>query len=189
MKGRARGVLCVGRVYCDAILSGLPRLPSSGTEIFADGLQLRAGGGAFTTAAYLSALGRPAYLAAALPAAPFDQIVLSDIAAAGVDASACVPAPPGSEPQLTVALVGAGDRAFVTRRCGPASPAIAPMATPANAPRSIPLPALVVGAWVCGGGAVVSSGAVGSKPDCSLAQVRHSPSSFFCCSADWPLAG
>ena len=44
---------------------------------------------------------------------------------AGLDLDLCVPLPAGHEPQLTVALVGEGDRAFVTRRTGPAFPPLA----------------------------------------------------------------
>lgn len=119
---RQGAVLCVGRVYCDVVFTGLARLPTPGTEIFADGLQLRAGGGAFTTAAYLAALGERASLATFLPAPPFDKLVAADIAAAGIENSACRPAVSAADPQLTCALVGAGDRAFITRRSGPATP-------------------------------------------------------------------
>ncbi len=116
------GILCLGRVYCDVILSGLTRMPTAGTEIFANGAELHAGGGAFITAAYLTALGRQASLSAWLPAAPFDVIVTEDIVEAQIDSSACKPAPRGAEPQLTVALVDPSDRAFVTRRSGAAVP-------------------------------------------------------------------
>ncbi len=116
------GVLCVGRVYCDLVLTGLPRMPSPGTEIYAEGLRLCAGGGAFNTAAYLAALGRSAHLAAILPAPPFDGIVRAAIGQAGLGADLCVAAPAEADAQVTVALVGAGDRAFVSRRSGPAAP-------------------------------------------------------------------
>ncbi|WP_116597761.1 carbohydrate kinase family protein [Primorskyibacter marinus] len=115
-------VICAGRLYCDLIFTGVPRLPSLGTEIYAAGLGLHAGGGAFITAAHFGALGRRAALAATLPGAPFDTIVSGDLAHAGLDLSLCRAAPDGNDPQITVVLTGAEDRAFVTRRSGPALP-------------------------------------------------------------------
>lgn len=116
------GVLCVGRLYCDLIFTGMPRLPSYGTEVFADGFGVHVGGGAFITAAHLAALGQPASLATLLPNAPFSELVLPGLHAAGVDLGLSHPMPAGTEPQVTVALAGTGDRAFVTRRSGPAFP-------------------------------------------------------------------
>ncbi|HSF64293.1 MAG TPA: PfkB family carbohydrate kinase [Paracoccaceae bacterium] len=98
-------------------------MPVPGTEVYADGLTLAAGGGAYITAAWLVALGQPAALAAHWPAAPFDAAIMAQVTAAGVDAAACVAAPSGADPQVTLALVTGGDRAFVTRRAGPAVPA------------------------------------------------------------------
>jgi len=115
-------VLCAGRVYCDVIFQGLPRFPTLGTEVFAEGLALRAGGGAAITAAHLAALGRGAHLAAILPAAPFGVPVRDQLTAAGVDLTHARLAAPGTDPQITVAIPGQGDRAFVTRRSGAACP-------------------------------------------------------------------
>ncbi|MFQ6553542.1 carbohydrate kinase family protein [Aestuariibius insulae] len=128
----AGGVLCAGRLYCDLVFTGLDRLPTLGTETFADGLGLYAGGGAFITAAYLAALGRPASLAATLPADPFRALVQADLARFGVGADLCRAAPEGSDPQITVAMTTAQDRAFLTRASGPALPRLGPdqMAAP-----------------------------------------------------------
>lgn len=115
------GVLCVGRIYCDLVFTGLPAAPAPGREVFADALALSAGGGAAISAAWLAALGRPAALCGHLPAAPFDAVVRADMAAAGVDLSACAPAA-GREPQITVAMMTQGDRAFLTRAPGAAAP-------------------------------------------------------------------
>jgi len=120
------GILSVGRVYCDLIFTDVPRLPSMGTEVFAGGLGLHAGGGAPITAAHLAALGRPSWLAATLPAVPFDALVRADLAAAGVQTELCRAAPPGAEPQVTVVITDAQDRAFLTRRAGPAAAAPSP---------------------------------------------------------------
>ncbi len=121
-RNKRGAVLCVGRVYCDLIFSGAPRLPSMGTEVYAEGLELHAGGGAFITAAHLAALGRRSGLAACLPGAPFADAVRGDIRAAGIDTSLCALAPSGVDPQVTVVIAGQGDRAFLTRRTGPALP-------------------------------------------------------------------
>jgi sugar/nucleoside kinase (ribokinase family) len=125
-------VLCVGRLYCDLVFTGAPRLPSFGTEVFAAGLSLHAGGGAFITAAYVAAMGRPAALAAVWPAAPFGAVVAAEAAVAGVAVGLSVPAPAGAEPQVTVAIAGAGDRAFLTRRVGAAAPALGAQALAAS---------------------------------------------------------
>ncbi len=115
-------VLCAGRVYCDVIFQGLPRFPTLGTEVFAEGLALRAGGGAAITAAHLTVLGRDAHLAAILPAAPFGVPVREQLKAVGIDLTHAWLAAPGTDPQITVAIPGQGDRAFVTRRPGAACP-------------------------------------------------------------------
>lgn len=115
-------VLSVGRLYCDLIFTDLPRLPTMGTEVYAGGFGVHAGGGAFITAAHLAALGHTSALAAMLPPQPFGGLLTEDLARAGLDLDLCRTQRAGDEPQVTVALVGAGDRAFVTRRAGPAFP-------------------------------------------------------------------
>lgn len=117
----ARGVLCVGRAYCDLVFTGVPRSPSPGTEVFADGLGLHAGGGAVITAAYFAALGRPVWLAATLSTGPLGAVLDADLAALGVATDLCSRAAPGSDPQVTVVMVGQSDRAFLSRACGPAA--------------------------------------------------------------------
>lgn len=97
-------------------------MPTLGTEVFADDLGVHAGGGAFITAATLAALGRPTALAAVLPAPPFGAPVNAEMDAAGVDTGFCMAAAPGSAPQVTVAIVQGGDRAFLTKASGPAVP-------------------------------------------------------------------
>lgn len=115
-------VLCAGRLYCDLVMSDLPGLPTAGQEVYAGGLTLAAGGGAYITAAYLAALGRRTGLAAHLPAAPFGAAVVAELETAGLDLGPCAPAPEGADPQITVAMITGGDRAFLTRRAGPAVP-------------------------------------------------------------------
>ncbi|PWJ11452.1 carbohydrate kinase family protein [Jannaschia seohaensis] len=118
------GVLCAGRVYCDLVFTGLPRLPTAGTEIFADDLSLHPGGGAAITAAYIAALGRPAFLAAHLPSAPFQAPVAAGLERCGVDLNLSKPSTEPGAFQLTVAMAHGGDRAFVTRDVGPAVPTL-----------------------------------------------------------------
>ncbi len=115
-------VLSVGRLYCDLIFTDVPRLPSLGTEVFAGGFGVHPGGGAFITAAHLADLGHASALAAMLPAPPFADLVGAEIAASGVDLSLSQRLPAGSGPQITVAMAQGGDRAFLTRRAGPAFP-------------------------------------------------------------------
>jgi sugar/nucleoside kinase (ribokinase family) len=116
------GVLCAGRLYCDVVFTGAPRLPTLGTEVFADGLSLHAGGGAFITGATLAALGDRATQFSVLPAAPFDAVVREALRKAGVSSNLCHAAPVGSDPQVTVAIPIANDRAFLTRATGQALP-------------------------------------------------------------------
>jgi sugar/nucleoside kinase (ribokinase family) len=103
-------------------MSDLPALPEPGQEVYAGALTLAAGGGAYITAAYFAALGRDTGLAAHLPADPFAQGLRAELAAAGLDLALCLPAPAGADPQITVAMIAGGDRAFLTRRAGPAVP-------------------------------------------------------------------
>ena len=115
-------VLCVGRLYADLIFTGVPRLPSLGTEVFADGVDLHAGGGAFITAAHLASLGHRSCLAATLPPPPFGALIADDLDASGVSRQLCREGRMSDGPQLTVAVVTGGDRAFLTRRAGPPFP-------------------------------------------------------------------
>ena len=115
-------ILCVGRLYCDVIFTGLPRMPTPGTEVYADGVGLHAGGGAAITAGHLSSLGHPTALATHLPAAPFGDVVRRELEQLQIDLTLSRPTLAQKDPQLTVAMVHDGERAFVTRRTGPAFP-------------------------------------------------------------------
>lgn len=115
-------IICAGRLYCDLIFTDVPRFPSLGTETFCGGLSLHAGGGAFITAATFSALGRNAALLSTLPASPFDEIVLNELAHNHVDTSLCAAAASGDAPQITVAIATQDDRAFLSHKPGTAIP-------------------------------------------------------------------
>ena len=41
---KAGKVLCVGRLYCDLVFSGVPKMPVVGEEVFAKKLSTHAGG-------------------------------------------------------------------------------------------------------------------------------------------------
>jgi|GEM_PF-6173249 len=70
-------------------------MPQLGEETFAKKLTTTAGGGAFITAATISALDQEVSLLATLPAAPFDQIVKTEMAAVGISPELCQSAPNG----------------------------------------------------------------------------------------------
>lgn len=115
-------VLSVGRLYCDLIFTDIPRLPTLGTEVFAEGFSAHAGGGAFITAAYLSELGHNSALSVMLPSSPFFDIMRPNFETADVDLTLSKQSPVGVDPQITVAMIQNGDRAFLTRKSGPAFP-------------------------------------------------------------------
>lgn len=120
--GSGKAVLCTGRLYCDLIMDGLNGTPEPGREVYAGGLTVAIGGGAYISAAYFRALGVRTGLAVILPAPPFSAVTGDELAASGLDLTWSEQAPAGTEPQLTVALITGGDRAFVTRRVGAAVP-------------------------------------------------------------------
>jgi len=115
-------VLCVGRVYSDLVFSGLAKIPRPGEEVFAGHFSTHAGGGAFITGAYLVAAGCETGLCARLPSGPFAQAIAGDLAGAGLDLRHCPLAPNDADPQITVAMALASERAFLTRRSGPSVP-------------------------------------------------------------------
>lgn len=132
-----QAILCIGRVYCDLIFTDLPRMPTAGTEVFAGGLNVHAGGGAAITAGHLAALGHQSALAAFLPGQGFGDVVMRELQAVGVDLNLCQQEPDACSPQLTVALVQNGERAFVTHRTGPAFPELPLPALTQTPPRHI----------------------------------------------------
>ncbi|MCV0426973.1 MAG: carbohydrate kinase [Roseibium sp.] len=122
-------ILSAGRIYCDLVFADLPRMPTLGSETFAGGVSLHAGGGAFNSAVAFSVLGWSSALLGTLPAAPFDKPVLDEGRALGLDLSLCLPAPAGSAPQITVAMALQNDRSFLSHKAGSAFPVL-----DANAP-------------------------------------------------------
>ena len=121
-RSRKGGVLCVGRIYCDIIFTGIDHLPALGEEKFASEVSLHAGGGAYITAAYFALLGRPVSLQATLPSGPFAGFIRDELKQSGIDIDHCVESQTTDGPQLTVALSMHNDRAFITKRSGSALP-------------------------------------------------------------------
>ena len=119
---RAGKILCVGRLYCDLVFSGVPKMPVVGEEIFAKKLSTRAGGGAFITAAYLVAADQKVSLCSTIPSGPFGEVIEAEIQKSGIDWSQCLKASAETTPQITVAITTSSDRAFLTNRSGLAIP-------------------------------------------------------------------
>jgi sugar/nucleoside kinase (ribokinase family) len=115
-------VLCLGRVYCDIIFTGLPDMPMLGRERFAQDVTIAVGGGAYITAAHLASLGRPSALLTRLGTDPLSQSLNPELEGSGVDL-AFIERSHDAGPQPTVALVKDGERAFVSRRAGISRPA------------------------------------------------------------------
>lgn len=115
---KQKGVLCVGRVYCDLVFAGMPKMPTLGEEVYADSFSAHAGGGAYITAAYLAAAGQPTDLCAFLPHGPIGSYVRHDLEQSGISKEYAEEADAQWGTQLTVAMALNDDRAFLTRRGG-----------------------------------------------------------------------
>lgn len=114
--GNGPAVLNVGRVYCDLVFSGIQKLPTLGEEIYAKDFAMRAGGGAFITAAHLRELDHQTAVAAYIQSGPFGELLLEQFRSANIDISACEMAPASWGNQLTIAMAHQNDRAFLTKR-------------------------------------------------------------------------
>jgi sugar/nucleoside kinase (ribokinase family) len=114
-------VLSIGRLYCDLIFRGLDALPALGEERFAREVSLMPGGGAFITAAHLTALGGKAALLARIGTDPLSGAIMPALHNSGVDLR-WLESAPDAGPQPTVAMVKDGERAFLSRRAGKARP-------------------------------------------------------------------
>lgn len=120
-------MLSAGRLYCDLVFRGLEAMPRLGEERFADDVAIVPGGGGFITAAHLVGVGRSAALLARLGEDPLAQSLLPALEGSGVDL-AFLERAADAGPQLTVAMVQDGERAFLSRRAGPARPTTLPAA-------------------------------------------------------------
>ncbi|MBL1434631.1 MAG: carbohydrate kinase family protein [Rhodobacteraceae bacterium] len=115
-------VLCVGRIYCDLVFSGIVDLPRAGQETYAKDLTLFAGGGAYITGAYLAAAGLETSLCGIIPNGLFGAAIEDELAGSGLNLRACQNAGAHVQPQVTVVMSSEFDRAFLTRRTGAALP-------------------------------------------------------------------
>jgi hypothetical protein len=113
-------VLVCGPAYCDLLFAGLPALPELGTERFAQGFLITAGGSAIAAVA-LQRLGRPSGLLADVGADPHGDVVRGVLAEAGV-ATAWLRRRPDVPTPVTAVLSTPADRAFVTYLAPPAAP-------------------------------------------------------------------
>lgn len=115
-------VLCIGRIYCDLIFTGLGSMPALGREIFADDMTIVAGGGAFIVSAYSAGSGRPTALLARLGTDPLSAGLIGQLGEGGIDLRFLEHAADAG-PQVTVAIINNQERAFLSRRAGSARPA------------------------------------------------------------------
>ena len=119
--GKAGAVISIGRLYCDVVFTGLDAMPRLGREAFAEAVDLKAGGGAYIAAAHFAALGRQSALLARIGTDAMSGGLMDELAASGVALDFLEHAPDAG-PQLTVVLTQESERAFVSRRAGPARP-------------------------------------------------------------------
>ncbi len=116
-------ILSVGRVYCDLVFSQIPNMPVLGEEVYAQDFSAHAGGGAFITASHLRFIAVDAALCAILPGGAYGAILSDAFVNSGVDLSPSRKADQDWGHQVTVAMAHNDDRAFLTKRGGPAIPA------------------------------------------------------------------
>nr|WP_319484781.1 PfkB family carbohydrate kinase [uncultured Cohaesibacter sp.] len=121
-KADTGAVLCVGRIYCDLIFTGLGRMPTLGREVFAEDLTMTAGGGAYISAAHFAEIGRAVSLVARLGTDALSCDVAEQIKSRDIDLS-FLERDAEAGPQITVASVIGAERAFLTKRAGRAEPA------------------------------------------------------------------
>ena len=114
-------VLSIGRIYCDLIFTGLDEMPVLGRELFAGNLEIAAGGGAFISAAHVGQVGRRVALVSRLGTDTLSLGIGEQIRDSGIDMRFIEHAVDAG-PQITVAAVVGKERAFLTRRAGPAQP-------------------------------------------------------------------
>lgn len=110
--GARAGVLVVGELNMDLILSGLVQFPEMGKEILADGMTLGMGSSSAIFASNLSVLGIPVRFAGKVGSDAFGDRIVGELSERSVDTRYIIrdALPTG----LTVALSYLDDRAMVT---------------------------------------------------------------------------
>lgn len=114
-------VLTIGRIYCDLIFTDFPAMPQQGREVFASGFKPVLGGGALIMAANSAALGRRTALVARYGTDPLSEALEPQLHAIGVDTQ-FIERSADAGPQVTVAMVKAAERAFLSHRAGAVEP-------------------------------------------------------------------
>lgn len=114
-------VLCIGRIYCDLVFTGLNATPQQGREVFASGFTPALGGGAYIAAAHLASLGRRTALVARYGTDPLSLALGSQLSGIGASLEFIEHAADAG-PQVTVVTVEGGERAFLSHRAGRAEP-------------------------------------------------------------------
>jgi sugar/nucleoside kinase (ribokinase family) len=106
------GVLVVGELNMDLILSGLVQFPEMGKEILADGMTLGMGSSSAIFASNLSVLGVPVRFTGRVGSDTFGDRIVGELSARGVDTRFIIrdELPTG----ITVAVSYLDDRAMVT---------------------------------------------------------------------------
>jgi|HigsolmetaAR203D_1030402.scaffolds.fasta_scaffold01109_17 Sugar kinases, ribokinase family len=105
-------VIVFGGACCDLIFHGLPSMPKLGEEIWAEGLELSAGG-MMNTAAALARLGLKVGLVAEAGTDVWGGFIAETMREEGIDPS-FLHIHEGPYPQLTVAINYKNDRSFVS---------------------------------------------------------------------------
>ena len=113
-------VLVCGPAYCDLLFAGLEALPDLGTERFAQGFLITAGGSAITAVA-LRRLGRRAGLLADVGADPHGELVRRVLTDEGIETRWMRTRTDAPTP-VTAVLSTPADRAFVTYLAPDAEP-------------------------------------------------------------------
>jgi hypothetical protein len=116
----AAEVLVCGPAYCDMLFAGLEALPALGTERFAQGFLITAGGSAITAVA-LRRLGRRTALLADVGADAHGEVVRRVLSDEGVE-TRWLRARRDAPTPVTAVLSTPGDRAFVTYLAPDAEP-------------------------------------------------------------------
>lgn len=108
----AYDILVPGDYFCDVVFSGVPRMPTLGTEIYTEGLTVTVGG-ALNTVFALHRLGLKVGWIARLGTDVFSRLTLEAVEREGIDTT-LVHRLDHAFQRVTVSLSFPNDRAFVT---------------------------------------------------------------------------
>ena len=106
-------VITIGDVFVDCLMSGLPRMPQLGEEVYGDAFALAVGGDPALYATNLARLGLETAVVARLGEDFFSDFVARNLHDEGVDTHFLI-RNPGAHANITFALSLLQDRAFAT---------------------------------------------------------------------------